>query len=336
MRRRFLQAGLGLAGSLILGACRKKSEPDGAAAGTSKLRIAMIPKGTTHEFWKSVHAGGVKAARELDIELVWKGPLKEDDLKSQVDLVDSFVAQRVDGILLAPLNDKALVAPVNRAAAGKIPVVIFDSALSGGSVVSFVATDNRAAGRLGGEHLVKLLGGKGKVVVLRYQEGSASTHEREEGCLDALRASSGIEIVSDNQYGGATTESAFSASESLLLAKKAADGGVGGVFAPNESTTFGMLLALEKAKLGGKVHFVGFDASEKLVQAVRAGSIDGLVLQDPFQMGYLSVRAVVDRIRGKAVAPRTDTGAKLVHKENLDQPEIQAVVKPDLAKWLGP
>jgi ribose transport system substrate-binding protein len=296
----------------------------------------MIPKGTTHEFWKSVHAGGVKAAREFDVELVWKGPLKEDDLKSQVDLVDSFVAQRVDGILLAPLNDKALVAPVNRAAAGKIPVVIFDSALSGGNIVSFVATDNRAAGRLGGEHLVKLLGGKGKVVVLRYQEGSASTHEREEGCLDALRASSGIEIVSDNQYGGATTESAFSASESLLLAKKAADGGVTGLFAPNESTTFGMLLALEKAKLGGKVHFVGFDASEKLVQAVRAGSIDGLVLQDPFQMGYLSVRAVVDRIRGKTVAPRTDTGAKLVHRENLEQPEIQSVVKPDLAKWLGP
>jgi ribose transport system substrate-binding protein len=300
------------------------------------LRIAMIPKGTTHEFWKSVHAGGVKAARELDIELVWKGPLKEDDLKSQVDLVDSFVAQRVDGILLAPLNDKALVLPVNRASAAKIPVVIFDSALSGGNIVSFVATDNRAAGRLGGELLVKVLGGKGKVVVLRYQEGSASTHEREEGCLDALRASSDIQIVSDNQYGGATTESAFSASESLLLAKKAADGGVTGVFAPNESTTFGMLLALEKAKLGGKVHFVGFDASDKLIQAVRAGTIDGLVLQDPFQMGYLSVRAVVDRIRGKEVASRTDTGAKLVYRENLDRPEIQAVVKPDLARWLGP
>jgi ribose transport system substrate-binding protein len=296
----------------------------------------MIPKGTTHEFWKSVHAGGVKAARELDVDLVWKGPLKEDDLKSQVDLVDSFVAQRVGGILLAPLNDKALVSPVNRAAAAKIPVVIFDSALSAGNFVSFVATDNRAAGRLGGEHLVKLLGGKGKVVVLRYQEGSASTHEREEGCLEALKKSPGIEIVSDNQYGGATTESAFSASESLLLAKKAAEGGMTGIFTPNESTTFGMLLALEKAKLAGKLRFVGFDASEKLVQAARAGAIDGLVLQDPFRMGYLSVRAVVDRARNKAVEPRTDTGAKLVHRENLDEPEIRALIKPDLAKWLGP
>ncbi|HEX6766967.1 MAG TPA: substrate-binding domain-containing protein, partial [Polyangiaceae bacterium] len=319
--------------SLALSTC-KGDKP--AGAGPSPTRIAVIPKGTTHEFWKSVHAGAAKAADELGVEIVWKGPLKEDDLKSQVDLVDSFVAQRVSGILLAPLNDKALIAPVNRAGAAKIPVVIFDSGLSGGSYVSFVATDNRAAGRLGGEKLVKLLGGKGKAVVLRYQEGSASTHEREEGCLEALRKSPGIEIVSDNQYGGATTESAFSASESLLLAKKASQGGVTGIFTPNESTTFGMLLALEKAKLSQKPHFVGFDASEKLVQAVRAGSIDGLVLQDPFQMGYLSVKAIVDHLRGKSVAPRADTGAKLAERENLDQPEIQGIVKPDLEKWLGP
>jgi ribose transport system substrate-binding protein len=336
VRRRLLKAGLGLAGIWLFGACRQKDESVGADAGQARLRIAMIPKGTTHEFWKSVHAGGVKAARELDIDLVWKGPLKEDDLKSQVDLVDSFVAQRVSGILLAPLNDKALVAPVNRATATKIPVVIFDSGLSGGNYVSFVATDNRAAGRLGGEHLVKALGGRGKVAVLRYQEASASTREREDGCLEALRKSPGIEIVSDNQYAGATTESAFSASESLLLAKKADQGGVTGIFTPNESTTFGMLLALEKAKLAQKIQFVGFDASEKLVQAVRAGSIAGLVLQDPFKMGYLAVRTLVDHLRGKSAATRTDTGAKIVHRENLDQPEIQALVKPDLVKWLGP
>ena len=336
MRRRFLEAGLGLLGAGVFGACaKKKDEPSGADAGTQRLRIAMIPKGTTHEFWKSVHAGGVKAARELDIDLVWKGPLKEDDLKSQVDLVDSFVAQRVAGILLAPLNDKALVAPVTRSTAAKIPVVIFDSGLSSGNFVSFVATDNRAAGSLAGQHLAKVLGGKGKAVVLRYQEGSASTNEREEGCLEALRKNPGIEIVSDNQYAGATTESAFSASESLLIAKKAEQGGVTAIFTPNESATFGMVLALEKAKLAGKVHFVGFDASEKLVQAVRAGSITGLVLQDPFRMGYLAVRTVVDHVRGTAVATRTDTGAKLVDRENLDRPEIQELVKPDLTKWLG-
>jgi ribose transport system substrate-binding protein len=326
-----LKATLGLGGAWLLG-CAKKSDTQ---PGPARLRLAVIPKGTTHEFWKSVHAGAVKAARELDVDIVWKGPLKEDDLKSQVDLVQSFTAQRVSGILLAPLNDKALVSSVNSAVNANIPVVIFDSALSGGKITSFVATDNRAAGRLAGERMAELCAGKGKLVVLRYQEGSASTHEREEGFLEAIKKQPGLELVSTNQYGGATTESAYSAAESLLLAKTASSGGITGIFAPNESTTFGVLLALEKANLAGKIKFVGFDASDKLVQAVRAGSIDALVLQNPFNMGYLSLKTMVSHLRGSKVEARLDTGAQLVDKGNLDRPEIRELVKPDLAKWLG-
>jgi ribose transport system substrate-binding protein len=329
---------LGLLIGIVAWGCSKRSEPatTDAKAAPARLRIAVIPKGTTHEFWKSVHAGAVKAARELDVDIVWKGPLKEDDLKSQIDLVQSFAAQKVSGIALAPLNDKALIASVNAASQSGSPVVIFDSALSGGKFVSFVATDNRAAGRLAGERMQKLLNGKGKVAVLRYQEGSASTHDREEGFLEAVKKTPGLEVVSDNQYGGATTESAFAASESLLLAQKAANGGLDGVFAPNESTTFGMLLALEKSKLAGKLRFIGFDASEKLQKGVSAGEIDALVLQNPFKMGDLAVRAVVDHLRGKPVEPRADTGAQILDKQNEQEPAIQALVKPDLAKWLGP
>jgi ribose transport system substrate-binding protein len=330
VRRRGL---LALLAGLALG-CSKKSAPEGDAA-KARLRIAVIPKGTTHEFWKSVHAGAIKAARELDVDIVWKGPLREDDLKTQIDLVQSFTAQRVAAIALAPLNGRALVASVDAATAAGVPVVVFDSALSGGKPVSFVATDNRAAGKLAGERMGKLLGGKGKVLVLRYQEGSASTREREEGFLEAVRAQPGLEVVSDNQYGGATTETAFSASESVLLAKSAGSGGVDGVFTPNESTTFGMLLALEKAKLAGKLKFIGFDSAEKLVKAVEAGSIHGLVLQNPFKMGELAVRAAVDHLRGKPVEPRTDTGSKLIDQENLADPAVREIIKPDLAKWLG-
>jgi ribose transport system substrate-binding protein len=330
MRRRLLLLALGM----LAGACSKSREVP-AAGEPKKLRIAVIPKGTTHEFWKSVHAGAVKASRELDVEIVWKGPLKEDDLKSQIDLVQSFVAQRVSGIALAPLNDKALVASVNQAAQAGTPVVVFDSALSAGNFVSFVATDNRAAGRMAGERLAKLVGTQAKVAVLRYQEGSASTREREEGFLEAVKAHAGIEIVSDNQYGGPTTESAFSASESLLIAKNATSGKLQGVFTPNESTTFGMLLALEKSKLAGKVRFVGFDASDKLVKAVEGQAIDALVLQNPFKMGYLAVKTLVEHLRGKPQTARTDTGAQVVDKENLADPAVREIVKPDLAKWLG-
>ena len=334
MRRRPLLS-LGLAS--LLAACSRTSGSAGESEpkAPARLRIAVIPKGTTHEFWKSVHAGAVKAARELDVDVAWKGPLQEDDLKSQIDLVQSFTAQRVSGIVLAPLNDKALVASVNAAAQAGIPVVIFDSALSGGNIASFVATDNRAAGALGARRLLEIAPGPGRLVVLRYLEGSASTRDREEGFLAGIAARPELEVVSANQYGGATTESAFKAAESLLLAQNAAGGGVTAVFTPNESTTFGMLLALEKTRLAGKLRFIGFDASDKLVKGIESGTIDALVLQNPFNMGYLAVRTVVERLRGKSVPARTDTGAQLLDRKNLQEPSMQQLVKPDLSEWLG-
>lgn len=322
--------------SLSAWGCKKSDAPSGAGGPSgSKLRIAVVPKGTTHEFWKAVHAGAVKASKELSIEIVWKGPLKEDDLKSQVDLVQSFTAQGVSGLVLAPLNDTALVAPVRAAVKSNVPVVIFDSDLKGTDHVSFVATDNRAAGRLAGEKLGALLGGKGNVALLRYQEGSASTHHREEGFLEGIRKYSEIKVVSDNQYAGATTETAFAASENLLLAQNAGKGQLQGVFCPNESTTFGMLLALEKAALAGKLRFIGFDASPKLVEGVKSGKLDGLVLQNPFNMGYLAVKTLALHLRKEKVESRIDTGASLVDKQNMDQPEMKALLSPPLAEWLG-
>jgi ribose transport system substrate-binding protein len=324
MKRRRL---LGLALAIGTAACGKG--PGG------KTRIAVIPKGTTHEFWKSVNAGAVKASRELDVEIIWKGPLNEDDLKEQIGIVESFIAQGVNGICLAPLNDKGLLPPVKAAKAASIPVVVFDSSLQGEEHVSYVATDNVAAGKLGGERLVKSVGGKGNVILLRYLEGSASTSQREQGFLEAVKAASGIKVLSDNQYGGATTESASSASESLLVAQGADKGEVGGVFCPNESTTFGMLLALRKLGLAGKVKLVGFDASEKLVGALSEGHIDALVVQDPFNMGYLAVKTMVAQLKKETIQKVIDTGAKIVDKDNMGQPEIKALLSPDLTPYLG-
>ena len=268
--------------------------------------------------------------------MVWKGPLKEDDLKSQIDIVQSMTAQGVAGIVLAPLNDKALLNPVKAAAAAGIPVVIFDSDLQGQAHLSFVATDNKAAGARAAEHLGKALAGAGKVVVLRYQEGSASTAARESGFIEALKKSfPAVTLVSDSQYGGATTESAFATSENLLAASKAAEGGVAGVFCPNESTTFGMLLALRKAGLAGKIKLVGFDASDKLIQGLREGHIEGLVVQNPLRMGELAVRALVGHLRGQKQEARTDTGSRVVTKADLDAPEVKELLAPDLKKWLG-
>lgn len=315
---------------LAMTACggRSASNPAGSAA---RKQIAVIPKGTTHEFWKSVHAGALKAARERGVDIIWKGPVKEDDRDEQIKVVENFISQGVDGIMLAPLDDQALVPVLNDAKARKIPIVIFDSGVKWNDYVSFVATDNYKAGGLGADRLGSLLGGKGDVILLRYAEGSASTMEREAGFLDTLKQKyPGVRVVSSNQYGGATTETAYAASENLLSTFK----NVQGIFAPNESTTFGMLLALDAAGRTGKLKFVGFDASAKLVEALSQGKIDGLVLQNPMHMGELAINAMLDSMAGKPVEKRIDTGEYMVTRENMKQPEMDALLHPDLAKYL--
>ena len=311
-----------------------------ACSGTAKreddrITIAVIPKGTTHEFWKSVHAGAVKASRELDIEIFWQGPLKEDDREEQIKVVDSFKARRVSGIALAPLDEKALRVPVRNAVRAGIPVLVLDSALDSDDHISFVSTDNYRGGRVAGDHLADILGGEGKVVLLRLQEGSSSTMKREQGFLDAIAEHDGIEVVSSNQYGGVTTETSFRASENLLSALGAATGGVDGVFCPNESTTFGMLRALQDAGLAGKIKLVGFDSSQQLVDAMREGELHGLVLQDPFNMGYLAVKLLVGHLSGEAIEKRVDTGLTLVTQKNMDEPRVHQQLLPDLNKYLN-
>jgi len=298
--------------------------------------IAVIPKGTTHEFWKSIHAGAVKAERELGVKTVWKGPLKEDDREAQIRVIENFINTKVSGIVLAPLDDTAMRAPVAAAVRAGIPVVIIDSGLKSGDYVSFVATDNYKGGFIAGEHLAGLLKGRGRVIMLRYQEGSASTMERERGFLDAVAKSPDVKVVSANQYGGATKDTAYKASENLLNPLKEKNGlAVDGIFCPNESTTFGMLRALQNSGLAGKVLFVGFDSSEKLVEALGKGEINGLILQNPMKMGYLGVKTMAAHLKGDKVEKRVDTGVVLVTGENMAQPDVKELLTPDLDKWLN-
>lgn len=294
-------------------------------------RIAVIPKGTTHIFWKSIHAGARKAGQELGVQIVWQGPQKEDDRRQQIQVVRSFIGQKIDAIVLAPLDDKALVRPVENAVAAGIPVVIIDSALESEKQSSFVATDNYVGGKLAAKRLAEVLGGKGKALMMRYAEGSASTQKREQGFLDGMKESApDVELVSTNQYGGVTAGTAMQKARALLI--RFPD--VQGVFCPNESTTFGMLRALKTGGKAGTVQFVGFDSTDALLQALRAGEIQGLSVQNPFRMGYLGVKTAVAVLDGKAVAPRIDTGVVMVTPENVDQADIQAVLNPPVRQWL--
>ncbi len=330
-RMRMVFAFFALSFVVAVVSCGRREE----VAQSDEMTIAVIPKGTTHEFWKSIHAGAVKAGRELGVKTVWKGPLKEDDRDAQIEVVENMVSRGVSGIVLAPLDDTALRGPVKNAAAVGIPVVIVDSGLKSADYVSFVSTDNRVGGYKGGQRLAELLGGKGNVIMLRYQEGSASTMNREQGFLDAMREYAEITVVSDNQYGGATTETSYRSSENLLAPYKK-DGGltIEGIFCPNESTTFGMLRALQDAGLAGKVKFVGFDSSKKLVQALAGGELQGLVLQNPLNMGYLGVKTMVQYLRGETIVKRIDTGSTVATKENMNDPTVRVLLNPPIDKWL--
>ena len=306
----------------------------GGRQDDGRFTIAVIPKGTTHTFWQSIRAGAERAGRELDVNIIWRGPLREDDRASQITEVEGFITRGVSGIVLAPLDESALALPVADAQRRDIPVVIFDSGLKGSDYVSFVATDNRAGGRLAGEHVAARLNGKGRVVLLRYAEGHDSTTQREEGFLEALAAHPGIEILSSNQYAGTDVEGAYQRSESLLSRYRERDGslGVEAIFCVNESSSFAMMRVLQDHGWAGKVRFVGFDASDNLVKGLADGHIDALVVQDPVRMGYLAVSTMVSHLRGEPVEKRIDTGVNLATRENMQEPAIQALLQPDLSR----
>lgn len=308
--------------------CSRKGDQPVDREKASKIQIAVIPKGTTHEFWKAIHLGALQAAEEFGVEVIWKGPQKEDDRAQQITVVEDFISRGVHGIVLAPLDEKALCRPVRDAGKENIPVVIIDSGLEGSDYISYVATDNYRGGVMAARRMIELLNGQGRIFLIRYQVGSASTTQREQGFIDTIiDESPGISFLVKDQYAGATTESAYQLAENLLSRFSEVDG----IFCPNESSTFGTLRALQETGLAGKVAFVGFDSSPKLVQALRDGQIDGLILQNPVKMGYLGVKQMVLHLRGQPIEPVVDTGVYLATRENMDNPEIRALLLPDFS-----
>ena len=288
-------------------------------------QIAVIPKCTTHVFWKAVEGGAREGAKEAGAEMIWKGSLKEDDPAQQIQIFEQFVAEDVGGIVLAPIDDAALRRPVAAAMQKGIPVVIMDSAFKGEPLKDFVctvSTNNLRAGEMAGEQLGKLLHGKGKVVLFRYKEGSASTSQREAGFLEAIKRFPEIQVIVDNRYSGTTISEAHSAALNMLDKLKEADG----IFCSNEPSTLGMLLALKQNNLAASKKLVGFDTSPGLVEGLKSGEIKALVAQNPKKMGREAVQALVSKMQGETVNAVIDSGAAVVTKENLGTSEIQALL----------
>lgn len=300
-----------------------------AAAGCGRdqrKRVVVIPKGTSHMFWVTVRAGALAAGKEFGLDVQWNGPNQETEIGRQIQIVDSAISQHVDGIVLAACDRKALVQTVDKAVAAGIPVTIFDSGLDSTNYMSWVATDNVAAGAMGARTLAKLIGGKGKVGVIQHVPGSVSTMDRENGFEEAIaKEFPEIKIV-QKLYGMSDRAKAMAASENILTANP----DLNGMFASTEPSASGLLLAVKARGLGGKLKVVGFDANDTMIEEVRAGNLHAMVVQDPFKIGYEAVHTIAIKLSGKEAPKRMDLEAVVVSKENLDTPEIQKLLKPDI------
>jgi ribose transport system substrate-binding protein len=315
--RRYIPASA-LLFSLLLTACHT----------APRKTIAVIPKSTSHLFWVSVKAGALAAARDLKVDVLWNGPPSETDYARQVQIVDSMIARQVDGIAVAAQDRTMLTAPLDRAAAAHIPVTVFDSGVDSTNYMTFIATNNFEAGQMAARKLGALLHNKGKIAVLMHAPGSKSTMDREAGFFDAMEKQfPNIQIVA-RQYGMSDRSKAMAAAENFFTAQADLDG----LFASAEPSSAGAALALKSRGLAGKVKYVAFDASEDLVQDLKDGTIDALVAQDPFRIGYEAVQTLVEKLRGKNPPKTIDLSATVVTRADLDKPDIKALLFPDVKK----
>jgi ribose transport system substrate-binding protein len=307
-------------GLMLSTGCNQKTAGNLPATQTIPT-IAVIPKGTTHVYWQAMKAGAEAAGKEFGCKIQWIGPEREGDRERQIQILEDVIVQKVDGVVLAPLDKEAIAPSVDKLASLKIPCAIVDSAVATDKYVTFAATDNYLGGVLAARQMGLILNGKGNVLVLKYAPGSASTTDRENGFIDTIgKEFPGIKIV-DTKFGQDTVETALQAAEDILT--RNAD--VQGFFACNESTAVGSLQALQTQKRS-EIKMVGFDSSPALLEGLKAGQIDALVVQNPYKMGYEGVKAVMMSIQGKPVEKKMDTGVTLVTKDALDKPEIKALL----------
>jgi len=294
----------------------------------TRKQIAVIPKGQAHLFWQSVHAGAVAAARETGVDIVWDGPPAETDFTGQLQITDAMITRHVDAICLAPIDKTAMVSVVERAAREKIPVVIFDSPVDSPNFAAQVATDNYHAGQMAAERVGKILNGKGKVAEVAVQPGAASTMAREQGFEDTIKKEFPAIQIADKRYGWADRAKSLNVAENMLTAHSDLDA----MFASNESSAVGAAQAIKGRN--SKVKLVGFDWSPGLLDDLKSGLIDSLVVQDPFRMGHDAVMAAVEKLKGGTPEKIQNLAPRVITRENLNDPEVQKQIHPDLDKYL--
>jgi len=298
-----------------------------AIAQDKELNIVFIPKSSDQVFWDIMRSGVDEAIKEIkaqeNITLTWRGPSYNDDTDAQIRILQTYSRPNVDAIIIAPTDRELLVRPIQKAAVQGIKIIVVDSAVNGTAHQASITTDNYASGQLAAKHLANILNNQGQIVVFRIVAGSASTDDRAQGFIDYLQKNApDMKIIADVYGGGSRGKALHSATELLKITPK-----IDGIFAVNESATDGVLRALRNTNRAGKTKLVGFDASDFLLDGLKNGEIDGLVIQNPRQMGYLSIKAAVAAINNSVTTTNTTfTEATLITRENYQAPEIRKLM----------
>lgn len=319
-----------VASTLCFSGCGKLG--DGDAASERLPRIAIVPKAGDVEFWKMVQGGVMKAAsEEAGYEVIWQPPAIGYDRSEQIKTVQNLIVKKVAAIAIAPIDSVDLGKSVKTAKAKGVKTIVWDSGLDDESAYdAFVATDNYQGGVVCAQAMATALDGKGNIALLRFQEGSLSTELREKGFMDEIAKFPGIKVISDSQRGGDEVKSQEVGARILQKDGDKLDG----IFCSAQPTTEGMLKAMEKSNMGGKIKIVGFDFNPYIGECIRNGQLAATASQDPFNMGYLSVKTSIALVEGESVDRLVDTGVTIVTQENLDSPDMQQVLFPDYQKWL--
>jgi ribose transport system substrate-binding protein len=276
-----------------------------------------------HQFWLTVRSGADAAGEEFNANIVWNGPDKETEIAKQINIVQDMISRRVDAIVMAACDENALVDAVHQALDAGIPVVTIDSGVKSDRPLSFIATDNLHAARLAADELARLIGEEGSVGMIPIVPGAATSEMREQGFKEGAANYPGMKIVSI-LHCDSDAAKAMSVTEDMMTAHP----NLVGIFALSEPGAVGAAQAIESAGKAGQIKIVGFDASGEELNALERGTIQALVVQSPFNMGYLGVKAAIDAIEGRPVEKRIDTGVTIITKDNLNTPEVQKLLNP--------
>ncbi|MFR4989770.1 ABC transporter substrate-binding protein [Anaerotruncus colihominis] len=293
-----------------------------ADAPDDKLTFGLVVMSTNSDYWLTLKDGAQEAVDAIGGELVFTGPADNNDIQGQVSLMENLINSKVDAILLTPLDSDALAAPVEKAMDAGIPVIVIDSAVNTDKYTSFIATDNVAGGRMAMERLIESIGGSGEVVVVNALAGIPSNDARGQGAEEYAAAVDGVTVLP--QQHCLDQAEAMTATENVIIGNP----NLKGIFATFNRGALGAAQAIVSKGKAGEIKMVAFDADADEIKLLEDGTIDALVVQQPYEMGKIGIEYAVKALNGEEVPKTVAPEVVIATKDNMNDEAVHKVLYP--------